>query len=346
MGKNIITYEIELEPAVKKILHILNLHGEGYIVGGYIRDKLLNLSPEDCDFVTNISYTELLNIFKDYSPKEIGKQFGIIQIKYENHFYEIAKYRVDLGKPVKRNEQIVSFTQDIFEDLKRRDFTVNSIAYDGSKIIFWDFALSDLLEKKSLIFNGDLSVRVSEDPLRLLRGIRFSLTKNLHLEDSEIYKEYIHLLSQLSTERIRDEFVKIILGKNPSEGIERLISIGAMRFMIPEIIDYDSQFFKILDDSENNIETRLAILLKKLPHREILFRLKFSKKIVLKVENLKTPFSKKNLLLTGSDLQNLGIFGKKIGETLDLLLDLVLKNKLENNHETLLSFVKNSRTPQ
>ncbi|MGL4968686.1 MAG: hypothetical protein ACRC5B_00760 [Fusobacteriaceae bacterium] len=346
MNRNSIPYHLELESPIKEILDILNAHGEGYIVGGYIRDKLLNLSPEDCDFVTDLPYSRLLEIFREFSPKEIGKQFGILQIKYRDHFYEIAKYRLDLGIPAKRNEQLISFTGDIYEDLKRRDFTVNSIAYNGERLIFLDSALSDLLDKRSLRFNGESKKRVLEDPLRLLRGIRFSITKNLSLEDENIYRDSIHLISHLSTERIRDEFVKILLSHSPALGIKKLISIGAMKYIIPEIIDHNPESFHLLDNSLKNLETRLYLILKNLPHREILFRLKFSKKIVLKVEDLKTPFSKKNLNITGAELQSLGLQGKEIGDTLTLILNLVLAHKLENNSEDILSFVKKNRTPK
>lgn len=346
MKRNSLPCQLPLEDPVREILSILNTHGEGYIVGGYIRDKLLGLSPEDCDFVTDLPYSRLLEIFQEYSPKEIGKQFGILQIKYKEHFYEIAKYRIDLGAPTKRNQQLVSFTQDIYEDLKRRDFTVNSIAYNGRNLIFLDDALTDLLDKKSLRFNGESRKRIIEDPLRLLRGIRFSLTKNLNLEDENIYRECIHLISHLSPERIQSEFVKILLSKYPALGIEKLIFTGAMKYIIPEIIGCDEEILRELDASPQNLETRLYLLLKNLPHREILFRLKFSKKIVLKVEDLKTPFSKKNLHITGGELQNMGLSGKEIGDTLNLILNLVLDGKLQNNHEDLIDFIKKSRTPQ
>lgn len=339
MKRNNIPYFIDLEAPIKSILNILHTHGEGYIIGGYVRDKILNIHPEDCDFVTNLSYSELRKIFANYSPKEIGKQFGVLQIKYKNRFYEIAKYRIDLGAPIKRNEQIVTFTQDIYEDLVRRDFTVNSIAYDGKNLVFLDTALSDLLDKKSLLFNGEAEKRVLEDPLRLLRGIRFSLTKNLTLENEEVYHEYIHLISKLSMERIRDEFVKILLSDYPSEGIKKLIELGAMKYIIPDIIS-EKKDFEMLNSSPKELETRLYILLKNFPHREILFRLKFSKKLVFKVDELKTPFSKKNLEITGRELQNLGLSGKEIGEVLNVLLNLVLEGKIKNNYEELISFVQ------
>lgn len=247
-----------------------------------------------------------------------------------------------MGIPKKRNEQIVVFTENIFEDLMRRDFSVNSLAYDGKNLIFLGSALNDLLEKKSLKFNGDGRKRVLEDPLRLLRGIRFSLTKNLILEDEDIYKENIHLISNLSIERIRDEFIKILLSQHPSFGIKKLVSMGAMRYIIPEIIPLNLEYLDVLEDSSKNLETRLYLLLKELPHREILFRLKFSKKIVLKVQELKTPFSKKNLEITGRDLKNLGLSGKGIGDALDQILNLVLDGKLKNNQKDIISFLKKS----
>lgn len=90
---------MKLDKNIKLILKILQENGQGYIVGGFIRDTLLGLEPKDCDFVTDIEYDKLLNIFKEYYPKEIGKHFGIIQIKIEGVHYEIAKMRQDKGIP-------------------------------------------------------------------------------------------------------------------------------------------------------------------------------------------------------------------------------------------------------
>lgn len=136
-----------LDKNIKFILEILQKNGQGYIVGGFIRDTFLGLNPKDCDFLTDIEYDKLLKIFKEYSPKEIGKAFGIIQIKVDNETYEIVKMRQDKGIPKNRKEQEIEFTKNIYEDLKRRDFTINAIAYDGEKFYYGDPSSKNDLEK-------------------------------------------------------------------------------------------------------------------------------------------------------------------------------------------------------
>ncbi len=125
-----------LNQAEKEILEILNTEGKGYIVGGYIRDILLGFSPQDCDFATNIEYSKLKEIFSKYSPIEIGKSFGIIQIRYGERRYEIAKFRKEMAFSKLRNQVEIEFIDEIKEDLQRRDFTINGIAFDGEKLIF------------------------------------------------------------------------------------------------------------------------------------------------------------------------------------------------------------------
>ncbi|MGL4509163.1 MAG: CCA tRNA nucleotidyltransferase, partial [Cetobacterium sp.] len=160
---------IKLTKDIKEILNILNTHGKGYIVGGYIRDYLLGLTPKDCDFCTDIDYSKLKDIFKDYSPKEIGKAFGIIQIVYNGKSYEIAKLRRDVIFTSFRNIAEVEFINDIYEDLKRRDFTVNAIAYNGSNLIYLSQVEIDDIKNRVLRFVGNGKKRIEEDPLRILR---------------------------------------------------------------------------------------------------------------------------------------------------------------------------------
>lgn len=284
---------MELEPAVRKILDILHLHGEGYVVGGYVRDKLLGLSPKDCDFVTNLSYERLHEIFKDHSPKELGRQFGIIQINFRGHKYEIARYRVDVGTPQDRRKQKVIFTDSIHEDLKRRDFTVNSIAYDGRKFVALENSFEDL-GNKIIRFNGDPLQRITEDPLRILRGIRFAVTKDFILDSQEIYRENMELISMLSKERVQSEFEKILLSEHVERGMRFLMELEGMRYILPEFFSYLSpssennfngkkfcHLLEQLEDSSDDLIVRLSILLKDIgleseKCREVLKNLKFS----------------------------------------------------------------------
>ena len=186
--------KIELGENEKYILDIIQKHGEGYVVGGYVRDSLLGLKPKDCDFVTNLSYEKLLEIFKEFHPKEIGKAFGIIQVKYKGIHYEIAKYRKDIGTPEDRREQEIEFTDDIMEDLKRRDFTINAIAFDGENYRCAEHAVEDIMNR-NLRFVGEASERIKEDPLRIMRFIRFLVTKDLNNKnDIEQLQPYIPLV--------------------------------------------------------------------------------------------------------------------------------------------------------
>lgn len=267
--------KIELGKNEKYILETIQKYGEGYIVGGYVRDSLLGLKPKDGDFVTNLSYEKLLEIFKEFHPKEIGKAFGIIQIKYKGTHYEIAKYRKDIGVPEDRREQEVEFTDNIMEDLKRRDFTINAVAFDGENYRYVEHAVEDIMNK-NLRFVGEASERIKEDPLRVMRFIRFLVTKNLNNKnDIKQILPYIPLVKKLSMERMRDEFSKIITADDAHSAIELLEKTGILEYLIPEWtktkkfnqrnphhnLTLDEHIKKVVASIEGDIELRLAALL-------------------------------------------------------------------------------------
>ncbi|UYI77251.1 MAG: CCA tRNA nucleotidyltransferase [Fusobacterium varium] len=267
--------KIELGKNEKYILETIQKYGEGYIVGGYVRDSLLGLKPKDCDFVTNLSYEKLLEIFKEFHPKEIGKAFGIIQIKYKGTHYEIAKYRKDIGVPEDRREQEVEFTDNIMEDLKRRDFTINAVAFDGENYRYVEHAVEDIMNK-NLRFVGEAPERIKEDPLRVMRFIRFLVTKNLNNKnDIKQILPYIPLVKKLSMERMRDEFSKIITSDDAHSAIELLEKTGILEYLIPEWtktkkfnqrnphhnLTLDEHIKKVVASIEGDIELRLAALL-------------------------------------------------------------------------------------
>lgn len=267
--------KIELGKNEKYILETIQKYGEGYIVGGYVRDSLWGLKPKDCDFVTNLSYEKLLEIFKEFHPKEIGKAFGIIQIKYKGTHYEIAKYRKDIGVPEDRREQEVEFTDNIMEDLKRRDFTINAVAFDGENYRYVEHAVEDIMNK-NLRFVGEASERIKEDPLRVMRFIRFLVTKNLNNKnDIKQILPYIPLVKKLSMERMRDEFSKIITADDAHSAIELLEKTGILEYLIPEWtktkkfnqrnphhnLTLDEHIKKVVASIEGDIELRLAALL-------------------------------------------------------------------------------------
>lgn len=227
---------IKLTKDIKDILNILNAHGKGYIVGGYVRDYLLGLIPKDCDFCTDIDYSKLKDIFKDYSPKEIGKAFGIIQIVYKGKSYEIAKLRRDVTFTSFRNIAEVEFVNDIYEDLKRRDFTVNAIAYNGSNLIYLSQVEIDDIKNRVLRFVGNGKKRIEEDPLRILRGIRIAGEKKLLIleETKQEIEECKNEIKRVSIERVQDEFFKMLKGENSSNSFKSLYDLGVFEELFPK----------------------------------------------------------------------------------------------------------------
>lgn len=238
--------KIDLPKDVEHILNVLHQYSNNsFLVGGCIRDTLLGLEPKDWDFCTDIEYSKLLEIFKDYSPKEIGAHFGIIQIKVNDVHYEIAKLRKDIGVSEDRTEQEVEFTSSLEEDLIRRDFTINAIAYDGDNLIALDESQFWNIEDGVLVFMGYAHERINEDPLRIFRMIRFACTKDLEIDPNITFKAKSYakwlneekIIERLSMERIRDEFIKILMSSDPYKGLQLLNKFDLLKYIIPNAND-------------------------------------------------------------------------------------------------------------
>lgn len=215
-----------------KILNKLNKCGKGYIVGGAIRDILLGLKPKDVDFATNLSYETLKTLFSEYTPKETGKSFGVLRIRINNIDYEIAKFRKDIyGK-----EKKVSFVDDIKNDLARRDFTINAMAYNQKEGIIDLYNGQKDIENKVINFIGNAEERIIEDPLRVLRAFRFMSRLNFSLSENtiEAIKNQKFLLKNIPEERITMEFSKLLLGKNIRNTLILMKDTGLLELIIPE----------------------------------------------------------------------------------------------------------------
>lgn len=215
-----------------KILNKLNEYGKGYIVGGAIRDILLGLKPKDVDFTTNLPYEILKNLFSEYTPKETGKSFGVLRVRINNIDYEIAKFREDIyGK-----EEKVSFVDDIKNDLARRDFTINAMAYNEIDGIIDLYGGQKDIENKIINFVGNAEERIIEDPLRVLRAFRFMSRLNFSLSENtiEAIKKQKSLLNGIPKERITMEFSKLLLGDNIKNTLTLMKNTGVLEIIIPE----------------------------------------------------------------------------------------------------------------
>lgn len=271
---------IELNDDIKMILNILQEYGQGYIVGGYVRDALLGLQPKDCDFLTNIAYDKLIDIFSKYKPIQIGKHFGVLQITVNNVQYEIAKMRQDIGIPEDRKEQSVEFTDNIYEDLQRRDFTINAIAYDGVELFTLNQLSFNDVYNKIIRFIGEPTVRITEDPLRIMRAFRLSSQKGMPIERQTLdaISKCSDMLFLLAKERIRDEIEKILESDNKC-GLKYMYLTGCFDKIFTNVAPV--AFEKVLNTmySINDFKSRICLLNSYLVKDLELFReLKFSNK--------------------------------------------------------------------
>lgn len=225
---------------VKKLLNRLEDNNlEAFVVGGSVRDALRGSKPADYDIATNAMPEKIEEVFKDFKTIGVGKEFGTIVVVQREANVEITTYRTEEDYRDGRRPSNISFTTSIEEDLKRRDFTINAMAFSEEKGLIDPFGGKDDLKRKTIKTVGDPRERFLEDHLRILRGIRLSTTLDFKIEEETLKasKEMGVLLERISSERIREEFFKILLAEKPSVGIELLRSLDILELIIPEIID-------------------------------------------------------------------------------------------------------------
>ncbi len=184
------------------------------VVGGPVRDWLRGVAPADYDITTSATPDEIKAAFSDCRTVDTGIKHGTVTLVLDKEPYEITTYRIDGEYIDSRHPESVSFTRNINEDLARRDFTVNAIAYSP------DFGITDLyggrkdIENKTIRAVGDPHRRFTEDALRILRALRFSATLGFEIEEktAKALREKSHLLLNISAERIYTEWKKLMSG--------------------------------------------------------------------------------------------------------------------------------------
>ena len=228
--------DINIPDSIKKAVDILESNGyEAYLVGGCVRDALLGFEPHDYDITTDAVPEEVKQVFSDYKVIETGIKHGTVTVLIDHGPIEITTYRTEKGYSDHRHPDEVSFTKDITSDLSRRDFTVNAIAYSTSRGYCDPFGGCDDLAENTLRCVRDPDERFNEDPLRILRAIRFSAVYGFKV-DSET-EASMHrnckLISELSVERIRGEIEQILMSKGVYDALMNYPDIFAVP--IPEI---------------------------------------------------------------------------------------------------------------
>lgn len=208
---------LEIPSYVKTAINCLEKAGfEAYAVGGCVRDSLLGKAPSDWDMCTNALPDEVCEVFKDYHVIETGLKHGTVTVRISHNPVEITTYRTDGEYSGHRRPESVTFVSDLKEDLSRRDFTVNALAYSEKDGIIDLFGGRNDLESGIIRCVGNPCKRFDEDALRILRALRFSSVLGFEIEEST--KKAIHemkgLLKDISAERIREELLKILCGKD------------------------------------------------------------------------------------------------------------------------------------
>ncbi len=237
-GKNkIMNFTIPKE--IRAAVAILESAGfEAYLVGGCVRDLLINRIPQDWDITTNARPEKIQELF----PKSFYEnKFGTVSVVTgaedpKLRAIEITPYRLEGKYSDKRHPDEIKFAEKLEDDLARRDFTINAMAMRDSEIID-PFSGQKDLEKKLIQAVGDPEERFTEDALRIMRAVRFSAELNFEIESKteKALKNKANLLKMIAKERIRDEFSKIIMSAKPSEGLEALRSAGILKIFLPEI---------------------------------------------------------------------------------------------------------------
>lgn len=204
-----------------------------FVVGGSVRDMLLNREVKDWDFTTDATPEEIIKIFPE---SFYDNSYGTVGVKMDPEIFEITPFRKEGKYSDLRHPDMVEWAKTIEEDLSRRDFTINAMAYDGKKIIDPFDGQKDL-ENKIIRSVGDPDKRFQEDALRLMRAIRIATQLGFTIEEktwAAIWNN-ASLIKNISTERIRDELVKILSSDYPADGVKLLDNSGILDYILPEL---------------------------------------------------------------------------------------------------------------
>lgn len=218
----------DIDPGALSIIKRLDDSGyEALVVGGCIRNLIMGEEAHDWDITTKATAEEISRAFKEFRVIPVGRKFGTVTVVIDHINYEVSTF--------KKNES--ALTPNLFEDLRHRDFTINALAWrEGERVIDYFNGLEDIKQK---IIRGveNPCKRIEEDPLRMLRAIRLACELDFKIDKTTIraIEESSLLIKKVSPERIRDEFIKILLSNYPRRGFNLLHRLGLLRFIMPEL---------------------------------------------------------------------------------------------------------------
>lgn len=227
--------KISLPKEVKHIIDILTQNGyEAYAVGGCVRDSILGRVPGDWDITTSALPQQVKALFR--RTIDTGIQHGTVTIMLGKNGYEVTTYRIDGKYEDSRHPESVEFTPNLEEDLKRRDFTINAMAYNDENGIVDIFGGIDDIRNRIIRCVGNAHDRFTEDALRILRAVRFSAQLGFEIDKAtkEAARELAPTLVKISRERIHTELNKLLLSDNP-DYFSVVYELGVMKVIISEL---------------------------------------------------------------------------------------------------------------
>lgn len=329
--------EIFIPKDVSFLIDMIYENGyEAFMVGGCVRDSVLNLTPNDYDITTNAKPKEIMNIFKDYKIIDTGIKHGTVSIILNNNIYEITTYRIEGEYENNRRPKTVEFTSSIEEDLRRRDFTINAMAYNKQFGIIDKFNGLEDLQNRIIKTVGNPDERFKEDGLRMIRAIRFSSKLGFNIDENTlngIYKNS-YIIKNISTERINDEFTKILLSDNP-QNIILLYKTNIFKYLgIHCNLNRDyykelEKYINILSYCDNNLLDKL-IILDYLISNEILKCIDKCEKYKYYCENIKKVNIINNLRYSNKVINYCNDIMEYMIKDIDKIDKIVIKRYLNN----------------
>lgn len=211
-------FKIEIPKSVKLIINVLEENGfEAFAVGGCVRDTILGRNPQDWDITTSALPEQVKALFN--RTIDTGIQHGTVTVMIKRVGYEVTTYRVDGEYNDGRHPDSVEFTSNLIEDLKRRDFTINAMAYNPTVGLIDAFDGIGDIERKLIKCVGVAEERFGEDALRILRAVRFSAQLGFEIENDTMkaIEKLAPTLEKISAERIRVEMEKLIVSNHPDK---------------------------------------------------------------------------------------------------------------------------------
>ena len=358
-----------LKKALNVLKTITNCGYSAYIVGGFVRDYTLGINSKDVDIATNATPKQIMEIFKtSVLPKE---EYGSVTLYLKNDRFEITTFRKEIKYLNNRKPIEIEYIDDLIEDLKRRDFKMNTLCMDKNGNILDFFGGKNDIQNKIINTVGDSNYKFSQDSLRILRAIRFATILNFKLSD-DVKSAIInnkHLLKTLSYSRKKQELDKIFLSTNSKYGVDLILELGLDKelelYNIDKIklsndiisiwasIDSSDNYKQEFSSSEKLIIKDVKDVISTGINNYSLYNyglyinqiaasiLNIDKSFVVELYEKLPIKSKKELDITSVEIES--ILNKKLGSQFTIIyrdiIDKIINNKLENNNEQIKKYI-------